>query len=671
VDDNIGRANNQRIVRAAEAKGVVVHQLTSTADALAFLQANPGLCRQPFERFRCLSDMGRNEPPPRGEMNKSAGLELVAALQLVFNCKSPTMIYTAIPDIADQNLDGLGLNWVTNEEGVATSFALFELGGLDLRNAEVDVPSLSACGGVTVNSHEKSCSDVVIKRPKSSSNSMAAQLFRSVESQFMAFTSKDLASQYFLVSAVHVFHNPATEGEFQCERKKMNAGPSLVEDGLFADSRPALSDLKRIAGLVQPNSQKREQSAPVLAWHGTGDAHTKNILHHGVQMSKVGKLGAWHGRGFYTTTRPGYAEEYVKFSGQEIPKHETRRLMLCWVLAGRPFLVTDSSQNGETTAPLGFHSNYALVQNFHAKPIGLDDASGDELCSFAGPRILPMFVCEYSLIQPHFPLTQEPGFAREHPDRVKFVSVEESKAAINSFARDLGGFRDVHARVATASAHEAAEQAADEAVRGLHKVQADFSSWLRTVGTLLLQQSEVESAHREGREVWGDERAIQGQLGSLRWQDSDRWHQWTTQVVGDGRGISQIVDEASQIVDKARGRLTEARADRQRIMAFIAWVDSEMCGCLETLSRMLFDILMQEGPAARVAQGIERHQRCISEQSRQRFAERNAQRTAAKLVERSIVGMLVPANCSEREFGTLATAGDDDFFSAPRDGARR
>jgi hypothetical protein len=625
--------------------------------------------------------MGRNEPPPAGEMNKSAGLELVAALQLVFNCKSPTMIYTAIPDIADQNLDGLGLNWVTNEEGVATAFACFELGGLDLRNAEADVPSLSACSGVKVHSHENGCSDVVIKRPKSSSNSTAAQLFRSIESQFMAFTSKDLVSQYFLVSAVHVFHNPATEGEFHCERKKMNAGPPLVEDGLFADSQPALADLKRIAGLVQPNSTKRELSAPVLAWHGTGDAHTKNILHHGVQMSKVGKLGAFHGRGFYTTTRPGYAEEYVKFSGQQIPTHETRRLMLCWVLAGRPFLVTDSSQNGATAAPLGFHSNYALVQNFHAKPIGLKDASGDELCSFAGPRILPMFVCEYSLIQPHFPLTQVPAFAREHPDRVKFVSVEESKAAIDSFARDLGGFRDVHAREATASAHEAVERAAHEAVRGIDEVRANFPSWLRTVGTLLFQQSEVDAARNEGREAWGDEHAIHNQLGSLRWQDSDRWRQWTAQMVGGGGEEPERDDvppdfrrthrRASQIVDEARGRLQEARTDRQQIMAFIAWVDSEMCGRLEALSRMLFATMMQQGPAALVAQKVERHQRLISEQSLQRFAERNAQRTAGKLAERSIVGMLVPANCSEREFGTLATAGDDDFVSAPHDDARR
>jgi hypothetical protein len=139
-------------------------------------------------------------------------------------------------------------------------------------------------------------------------------------------------------------------------------------------------------------------TAPLLVWHGTQPCHMKSLVSQGVDMAVCGKRGGWHGTGFYGTTFPRYGEEYLKFSNS-FDHGGSNLLLLCWVLAGRPHPVTDTSCRDQTApGSKDCTSNYCLTKDFQANAELLEQPSqcdGDELCTFKSQYVLPRYYVKY------------------------------------------------------------------------------------------------------------------------------------------------------------------------------------------------------------------------------------------------------------------------------------
>jgi hypothetical protein len=459
VDDEVNLESNrilQTIWRATDACGVHVAKVTSTAEACAFLKAYPALVKRSSSGFRIISDMVRVEATGR---NVQAGLELAYILQTQFSYMGPLVIYTGYRPAADM-VTSIGLVAVTMDVQRAADFASFKWGhyanelflhnyicpacmtshkkacALEGGTLQEKARRRAAAGRCAKHSGEllgsslcssKPHSDnvdvtvVTIQRPKADDWCKAAVLFRQVEATFMAFIvpeNRDVSKRpLFLVEEVSVFFHAKLEAQFQAAMAKLDAARAFsigdaqhVGDGFEGFFKHLRSHaLTSYADAVPANAQG---SAPLLAWHGTTLPYAKNIIANGVDLSKLGALGSWHGKGFYTTTSPRYAEEYLKIKKVLHDSDGMTTLLLNWVLPGKPYPVTNKEQNGKASSPGGFDSNYALTgggnrkgeDGFHASESFKqhpERATGDELCSFHAERVLPRFFVKF---KPHVPV---------------------------------------------------------------------------------------------------------------------------------------------------------------------------------------------------------------------------------------------------------------------------
>ena len=277
--------------------------------------------------------------------------------------------------------DGIGLVAVTFDWRDAAKFASFEWGHY-VEEMFIDRMKLASSSLCTTKQSDKApdlfC--VTIQRPKADDWTEAAGLFRKVEASFMAFTGTAGGQSYLLVTEVSVYFHAAREAKFRAEMAKLDAAHDF---SMGSDSDGFENFFTHVSSYAHTHTKnaKGTGSAPVLAWHGAKSHNVSSIVNNGVDLKFAGSLGAWHGKGFYTTTYPRYAEEYLQFGGGG---GGDDRLLLCWLLAGRPYPCLESQGvcDGIESAPGECDSTYTRVKGFvtdHSFKDHPEQSTGDEI----------------------------------------------------------------------------------------------------------------------------------------------------------------------------------------------------------------------------------------------------------------------------------------------------
>jgi len=147
-----------------------------------------------------------------------------------------------------------------------------------------------------------------------------------------------------------------------------------------------LENLRNVLGHGTPFEDK---SNPLLLWHATSDENAiTSIMETGFLMKKLGSGSGdsgYIGCGIYFTNCPSYGQQYLK--------NGCNKLILSWVLLGKPYVVVQRKDG----RPLenGYHSHYAFVKSYQPIASGTQH-DGDEFCIFDENQILPSFVVEFS-----------------------------------------------------------------------------------------------------------------------------------------------------------------------------------------------------------------------------------------------------------------------------------
>ena len=404
VDDEVDmdKAELQAIWASCASEGIFVAKLKSTESAMIFLGWFPQLAARPMSSFRVISDMVRKEPADTGAPNLEAGLQLRLLLLMRYDFVGHMLIYSRVWQQASTALRDMPLVSTTGDLSVVKRFATFRSGAHYAEDMALTPEQLLQGEGASlaVAKVDAGVTCVEIRRPQAKDACLAADVFRNVESIFASFSGSGFGRACYLTEAVSVFFSEGVMTNF------MNGAAELAD---------RLTGQKRLLGFDEATHGKffshlqtavaqhqgpalDNVTAPVLVWHGTQPRHMKSLVSQGVDMALCGKRGGWHGTGFYGTTFPRYGEEYLKFSNS-FDHTGSNLLLLCWVLAGRPHPVTDSSCSDQTApGSAGCTSNYCLTKDFHANAELLQQPSqcdGDELCTFKAQYVLPRYYVKY------------------------------------------------------------------------------------------------------------------------------------------------------------------------------------------------------------------------------------------------------------------------------------
>jgi len=133
--------------------------------------------------------------------------------------------------------------------------------------------------------------------------------------------------------------------------------------------------------------------------HGTNSKNIESIIKNGFLLSYIGnntKDPGYFGKGLYFTQMANYGEFYID---SRIQREETSNLslLLCWVLLGNPYPVTNMDFYGKGLMK-GFTSHYTWVGSNFLPTEQFQSPYGDEIVIFNESAVYPFAVIEYDKI---------------------------------------------------------------------------------------------------------------------------------------------------------------------------------------------------------------------------------------------------------------------------------
>eukprot|EP01155_Anaeramoeba_flamelloides_P025047 Anaeramoba_flamelloidesa812127_45.p1 GENE.a812127_45~~a812127_45.p1 ORF type:complete len:770 (-),score=203.95 a812127_45:13-2322(-) len=253
-------------------------------------------------------------------------------------------------------------------------------------------------------------------------SSTAAFLFLKAETCFYRFIGEQNQSKY-KVTQVTVIENPMLINRFEKERLKLSLKYKNNSDFVSYHRKNNPNDLLGIqylqhlkdSGLLLTGNSE----SPIICYHGAKDEVIQSIAEKGLLNLSSTDPG-YFGKCIWLTTNNSYSQYYQVLKRDQKKKSErTFKLVMCWVLLGKPYPVT-KVQLGRNLEN-GYDAHYCLVtykkktrdlfsnvQDFRNRPMkSYYPSTSEELTStnqcdevgiFHPERILPCFVIEYKEI---------------------------------------------------------------------------------------------------------------------------------------------------------------------------------------------------------------------------------------------------------------------------------